>query len=98
VLAVVMAMGFVFPVPADPQLYFTVVEVAVEVDADSNEPPEDSPGEAKSSVPEVTLHVIAKAVAPAGPAVPVCTTAVTAVAPIGIATAAAINRNFLSIS
>ena len=96
VLGVVMLMGFVFPTPpaGGVQPYFTVVVVAVDVDADSNEPFCDSPGAAKSTVPDVTFQVMARAVAPA---VPVWTTEVTAVAPSGIATAAAISNIFFSI-
>jgi hypothetical protein len=97
VLGVVMLMGFSLPVPADPQLYLTVVLVVVDVDADSNEPFEDSPGVAKSTVPLVALQVMANAVAPAVPDCATEVTAVTPIAPRGIAIAEAIKSIFRSI-
>ena len=97
-----MANGFVVPlatvVAGGVHLYFTVDVVVVDVLAAWTEPFAEIPGVAKLTVPVVTLHVMAKAVAPAVPdsataVIPV----VTAVAPRGIATAEAINSILRSI-
>jgi hypothetical protein len=96
VLAVVMAREFVVPIEpvGGAHLYFTLVDVAVDVDADPNDPLAEIPGVANVSDPELTLQVMAKAVAPAEPP---CATVVTAVAPNGIATAEAIKSIVRSI-
>src|SRR5580692_4475134 len=82
------------PVPAEPQLKVVAVVVVVDVGDESNEPLLDTPGGAKLTAPEVFLQVIDRGVAPAGP---LWATAVTAVAPMGMATAAAIKSIFRSM-
>ena len=95
VLFVTRVFPLLEPDPADPQASVEAVVVDVDVDDEVNEPPCEMPGDAKLMVTPERWHVMARGVAEAidGPA-----TAVTAVAPSGIAIAAPINNSFRIIN